>query len=349
MHVDFWNIYSDKKCRVAWSESKSIQNDLKCRFSLYLYRIKSSVAYPNLKPFLLGNKFQIKFDLLSRYELPPSLVRFLCQTFQRFRRHASHTKLFDQEVKSILWQRFGEYVSQDKNQVCLLCEVILKQIPAFNFFCASLESIIAIENTWEWVLSGFARRKYGTTSLVVPGFFVGRENGVWEDPESVILARQRNLDDPSLLLDFEEINMNSNNVQGAPPAGPPPQNHNGLPGPNLHMRWLLTWERYKLSIDRCLNHNMLPVTQIDTFYNGLTLRHRDTINSAAGGTFMKRRPKECYDLIKNMTAYHIDWDILTHRGESSTTSSSCEIVTPRQGGNPRHDERGNHHNTLASI
>ncbi|GKC62035.1 hypothetical protein Tco_1089633 [Tanacetum coccineum] len=54
-------------------------------------------------------------------------------------------------------------------------------------------------------------------------------------PESVILARQRNLDDPSLLLDFEEINMNSNNVQGAPPAGPPPQNHNGLPGPNLHM------------------------------------------------------------------------------------------------------------------
>nr|GEW49692.1 reverse transcriptase domain-containing protein [Tanacetum cinerariifolium] len=48
------------------------------------------------------------------------------------------------------------------------------------------------------------------------------------------------------------------------------------------------WERYKLSIDRCPNHNMLPVTQIDTFYNGLTLRHRDTINAAAGVTFMKR-------------------------------------------------------------
>nr|GEZ77041.1 hypothetical protein [Tanacetum cinerariifolium] len=41
------------------------------------------------------------------------------------------------------------------------------------------------------------------------------------------------------------------------------------------------WECYKLSIDRCHNHNMLPVTQIDTFYNGLTLRHRDTINAAA--------------------------------------------------------------------
>nr|GEX18247.1 zinc finger, CCHC-type, retrotransposon Gag domain protein [Tanacetum cinerariifolium] len=55
------------------------------------------------------------------------------------------------------------------------------------------------------------------------------------------------------------------------------------------------WERYKLSIDRCPNHNMLPVTQIDTLYNRLTLRHRDTINAAAGGTFMKRRPEECYD------------------------------------------------------
>nr|GEV64622.1 reverse transcriptase domain-containing protein [Tanacetum cinerariifolium] len=41
------------------------------------------------------------------------------------------------------------------------------------------------------------------------------------------------------------------------------------------------WECYKLLIDRCPNHNMLPITQIDTFYNGLTLRHRDTINVAA--------------------------------------------------------------------
>nr|GEW70436.1 reverse transcriptase domain-containing protein [Tanacetum cinerariifolium] len=64
------------------------------------------------------------------------------------------------------------------------------------------------------------------------------------------------------------------------------------------------WKRYKLSIDRCPNHNVLPVTQIDTFYNGLTLRHRDTINAAAGGTFMKRRPEQCYDLIENMTAHH---------------------------------------------
>nr|GEZ16531.1 reverse transcriptase domain-containing protein [Tanacetum cinerariifolium] len=89
------------------------------------------------------------------------------------------------------------------------------------------------------------------------------------------------------------------------------------------------WERYKLSIDQCPNHNMLPVSQIDTFYNGLTLRHRDTINAAAGGTFMKRRPKECYDLIENMTAHHNDWDTPARQSESSssiTSSFDQEIV-----------------------
>nr|GEX28406.1 reverse transcriptase domain-containing protein [Tanacetum cinerariifolium] len=71
---------------------------------------------------------------------------------------------------------------------------------------------------------------------------------------------------------------------------------------------------------------MLPVTQIDTFYNGLTLRHRDTINVAAGGTFMKRRPEERYDLIENMTAHHNDWDTFVQRSESSSsiTSSSSD-------------------------
>nr|GEV11175.1 hypothetical protein [Tanacetum cinerariifolium] len=50
--------------------------------------------------------------LLQGYELPPSLICFLCQTFQRFRRQASHTELFDQEVESFSWQGFGEDVSQ---------------------------------------------------------------------------------------------------------------------------------------------------------------------------------------------------------------------------------------------
>nr|GFD18385.1 reverse transcriptase domain-containing protein [Tanacetum cinerariifolium] len=61
---------------------------------------------------------------------------------------------------------------------------------------------------------------------------------------------------------------------------------------------------------------------IDTFYNGLTLRHCDTINVAAGGTFMKRHPKESYDLIENMTAHHNDWDTSAQQSESSSSITS---------------------------
>nr|GEV61190.1 reverse transcriptase domain-containing protein [Tanacetum cinerariifolium] len=62
------------------------------------------------------------------------------------------------------------------------------------------------------------------------------------------------------------------------------------------------WERYDLSIDRCPNHNI---------------------------TFMKRHPKECYDLIENMAVHHNDWDTSVQRSESSnsiTSSSDPEIV-----------------------
>nr|GFA88471.1 reverse transcriptase domain-containing protein [Tanacetum cinerariifolium] len=48
-----------------------------------------------------------------------------------------------------------------------------------------------------------------------------------------------------------------------------------------------------------------------------------------GGTFMKRRPGECYDLIENMTAHHNDWDTSAQRSDSSssiTSSSDTDIA-----------------------
>nr|GFA38975.1 reverse transcriptase domain-containing protein [Tanacetum cinerariifolium] len=48
-----------------------------------------------------------------------------------------------------------------------------------------------------------------------------------------------------------------------------------------------------------------------------------------GGTFMKRRLEECYDLIENMTAHHNDWDTSAQQSESSnsiTSSFDTEIT-----------------------
>ncbi|GJT33058.1 hypothetical protein Tco_0923477 [Tanacetum coccineum] len=53
-----------------------------------------------------------------------------------------------------------------------------------------------------------------------------------------------------------------------------------------------------------------------------TAWHRDTINAAAGGTFMQKTPEECYELIENMTAHHNHWDTLAIQDETSRTISS---------------------------
>ncbi|GJX58010.1 hypothetical protein Tco_0289400 [Tanacetum coccineum] len=63
---------------------------------------------------------------------------------------------------------------ESKNEVCLLCEVNPKQIPAFDFICASLESILAIEDTWERERSGFAEEKVWGDIPVVTGFWGGK-------------------------------------------------------------------------------------------------------------------------------------------------------------------------------
>nr|GEX88683.1 reverse transcriptase domain-containing protein [Tanacetum cinerariifolium] len=139
-----------------------------------------------------------------------------------------------------------------------------------------------------------------------------------DNPELTI--RRRSHADPTLLNDFEmAVERN-----GDPPI------------PDLR-----TMEEYSIKVngvtDYALRLYLFPHSLTHhatawfdhTFYNGLTLKHRDTINDAAGGTFMERRPEECYDLIENMTAHHNDWDTSAQRSESSssiTSSSVSEIV-----------------------
>nr|GEU56899.1 reverse transcriptase domain-containing protein [Tanacetum cinerariifolium] len=150
-----------------------------------------------------------------------------------------------------------------------------------------------------------------------------------EDPEHTI--QRRTHVDPNLSNDFNmATNGNSDNQ--------PPSEGGDLPVPDLRrMEELcqptlngrggpiapiaIQTTNFRLKNDM-IQQNVLLVTQIDTIYNGLTLRHRDTINAAAGRTFMKRRPEECYDLIENMIAHHNDWDTSTQRSESSSSITS---------------------------
>nr|GEY84860.1 hypothetical protein [Tanacetum cinerariifolium] len=61
----------------------------------------------------------------------------------------------------------------------------------------------------------------------------------------------------------------------------------------------------------------------------VTKLRNEITNFLQRGTFMKRRPEECYNLIENMTAHHNDWDTSVQQCESSssiTSSSDTEIA-----------------------
>ncbi|KAL0434355.1 UNVERIFIED_CONTAM: hypothetical protein Slati_2769800 [Sesamum latifolium] len=57
------------------------------------------------------------------------------------------------------------------------------------------------------------------------------------------------------------------------------------------------WERFKSMLRKCPHHELLVWRQVQTFYNGITLANRATIDAAAGGTIMKKLPSEVFNII----------------------------------------------------
>nr|GEV57808.1 reverse transcriptase domain-containing protein [Tanacetum cinerariifolium] len=178
----------------------------------------------------------------------------------------------------------------------------------------------------------------------IPAMDVTNETGVISPTDLPILVihrkssklfHARNGDPPVLdLQTMEKLCQPTLNGQGGPIAPIAIQATNfGLKN-NMIQQVQNSFQSHGLPSDDASKHldKFLHVTQ-SIKVNGVTddaLRlHRDTINAAAGGTFMKRRLEECYDLIENMTAHHNDWDISAQRSESSssiTSSSYPEII-----------------------
>ncbi|GJS93593.1 hypothetical protein Tco_0800561 [Tanacetum coccineum] len=169
------------------------------------------------------------------------------------------------------------------------------------------------------------------------------------DPASLI--RRRNLGEPSSLFDFEKVMSIPHNNMGPPPAGPPPPPNNGPPPvvrpngqaprsieelcqPSIDGRGGPIGPIPIQATDFGLRHHMIQqqngvsdnALRLSIFPYSLTRHaiacHRDTINAAAGGTFMQKTPKECYELIENMTAHHNHWDTSATRDETSRNISS---------------------------
>nr|GFA22179.1 reverse transcriptase domain-containing protein [Tanacetum cinerariifolium] len=59
------------------------------------------------------------------------------------------------------------------------------------------------------------------------------------------------------------------------------------------------WDRFKDLLRACPHHGFSELHQLDTFYNALNSKDQDSLNSAAGGNFLYKMPRECLGIIES--------------------------------------------------
>nr|GEW03689.1 reverse transcriptase domain-containing protein [Tanacetum cinerariifolium] len=59
------------------------------------------------------------------------------------------------------------------------------------------------------------------------------------------------------------------------------------------------WECFKDLLRQCRHYGFFEFHQLDTFYNALNLNNQDALDSAAGGNFLDKIPRECFNTIPN--------------------------------------------------
>ncbi|GKB65272.1 reverse transcriptase domain-containing protein [Tanacetum coccineum] len=67
-------------------------------------------------------------------------------------------------------------------------------------------------------------------------------------------------------------------------------------------RSILTWDdldRFNDLLRACPHHGFSELHQLDTFYNALNSNDQDSLNSAAGGNFLDKMPRDCLRIIKS--------------------------------------------------
>ncbi|GJS66103.1 reverse transcriptase domain-containing protein [Tanacetum coccineum] len=58
------------------------------------------------------------------------------------------------------------------------------------------------------------------------------------------------------------------------------------------------WDRFNDLLRACPHHGFSELHQLDTFYNALNANDQDSLNSAAGGNFLDKMPRECLRIIE---------------------------------------------------
>ncbi|GJR03532.1 reverse transcriptase domain-containing protein [Tanacetum coccineum] len=86
------------------------------------------------------------------------------------------------------------------------------------------------------------------------------------------------------------------------------------------------WDRFNDLLRACPHHGFSKLHQLDTFYNALNSNDQDSLNSAAGGNFLDKMPRDCLRIIesKSKVRYSRSKAIVA----KVSTSSSTPGVSP---------------------
>nr|GEW48538.1 reverse transcriptase domain-containing protein [Tanacetum cinerariifolium] len=82
------------------------------------------------------------------------------------------------------------------------------------------------------------------------------------------------------------------------------------------------WDRFKDLLRACPHHDFSELHQLDTFYNALNFKDQDSLNSAAGGNFLDKMPRECLGIIKSKSKVRYSRNISVVAKVSTTASTS---------------------------
>nr|GFB19165.1 hypothetical protein [Tanacetum cinerariifolium] len=85
------------------------------------------------------------------------------------------------------------------------------------------------------------------------------------------------------------------------------------------------WERFKDLLRQCPHHGFSELHQLDTFYNALNPNDQDALDSAAGGYFLDKIPRECLSIIESKSKVRYSRSRVTDvRSNANDTLSSSQ-------------------------
>nr|GEW42083.1 reverse transcriptase domain-containing protein [Tanacetum cinerariifolium] len=81
-------------------------------------------------------------------------------------------------------------------------------------------------------------------------------------------------------------------------------------------------DRFKDLLRACPHHGFSELHQLDTFYNALNSKDQDSLNSAAGGNFLEKMPRDCLSIIesKSKVRYSRDKPVVAKVSTNASTS-----------------------------